>query len=217
MGLFSVRLSEVFSIIGLKGCARAEIRLLCMKGRLHGSTSLMALSMLVALGTCLLPGCEEVQPALPAALANEERTSNEGRAEAAEITLAPSSPNAPPEAVRRDYDVSHFAEYQKPLLGTWMPKNMGCAGPANGSLYESEALVTITSEMLGQYENTSKALQVEQIPGKPASWKIASTFSPGTSEYEGSKALIFTLDAGTLFIDVDGHVTAYIKCKYNNK
>ncbi|GAB3381474.1 hypothetical protein [Lysobacter fragariae] len=103
-----------------------------------------------------------------------------------------------------------FAEYPRELHGLWMPKGMGCPTAIN---YDSEFLLSIDAGMLGQYENTSKPLRVEQTARQPPTWHILSTFSPGTGEYEGEDTIIFTLGNGTLSIRAGDATTSYTKCK----
>lgn len=91
-----------------------------------------------------------------------------------------------------------------------MPKEMGCPTPIN---YDSEVLLSIDAGMLGQYENTSKPLRVEQTAQQPPTWRILSTFSPGTGEYEGEDTIVFTLSDGTLAIRTGDTTSSYTKCK----
>lgn len=96
------------------------------------------------------------------------------------------------------------------MRGVWMPKDLGCPTPLN---YDSEVLLSVGADMLGQYENTTKPLRVETLAGRPSTWRILSTFSPGTGEYEGSENIVYRVEGDTLTIDNGKAKEVFTKCK----
>lgn len=52
-------------------------------------------------------------------------------------------------------------EYPRERRGAWMPADLGC--PAA----DSESLLLIEADILGQHENTSKPLRVEKVKQHP--------------------------------------------------
>lgn len=102
------------------------------------------------------------------------------------------------------------AKYPVAMHGVWMPKDLGCPDPIN---YDSETLLSVGADMLGQYENTTKPLQVEAIGENPPAWRILSTFSPGTGEYEGSENIVYNVDGDTMTIDNGEAKSVFTRCK----
>jgi len=101
-------------------------------------------------------------------------------------------------------------EYPQELRGAWMPAGLGCPATINP---DSESLLLIEAGILGQYENTSKPLRVEKIQQHPAMWRIHSTYSPGTGEYEGEGDETFLLDGRSLAIGNERATVTYVRCK----
>lgn len=104
--------------------------------------------------------------------------------------------------------------YPEVLRGTWMPKRMGCVPPDAQGRYQGEDLLYIGADMLGQYENTSKPLLVEQVAVRPPTWTVATAFSPGTGEYEGREVVTFVLREGELSIKTGDATAVYVRCRY---
>ena len=91
-----------------------------------------------------------------------------------------------------------------------MPKDIGCPTPIN---YDSESLLLIEADILGQYENTSKPLRIEQLSQRPLSWRIVTASDLGSGEYEGEERSTFTLAGNTLSIASDNVKLDYVRCK----
>jgi hypothetical protein len=123
-----------------------------------------------------------------------------GAAQSQGVQDAPAA-SAPTEAV---------PEYPAPMRGVWMPEDVGCSDPLN---YDSEVLLSVGADMLGQYENTAKPLRVETIGEHPPAWRILSTFSPGTGEYEGSESIVYSVDGDTMIIDNGKAKAVFTRCK----
>ena len=105
---------------------------------------------------------------------------------------------------------SHSIQYPAALRGAWMPKDIGCPTPIN---YDSESLLLIEADILGQYENTSKPLRIEQLSQRPLSWRIVAASDLGSGEYEGEERSTFTLAGNTLSIASDNVKFDYVRCK----
>jgi uncharacterized protein YecT (DUF1311 family) len=105
--------------------------------------------------------------------------------------------------------VAAMAEYPLALRGLWIPKGMQCPNPID---QDSEYLLSISADMLGQYENTSKPLHVENALEQSTKWRILSTFSPGTGHYSGEEIVTFALNGDTLSIESGNAITNYSKC-----
>jgi hypothetical protein len=101
-------------------------------------------------------------------------------------------------------------EYPPELRGAWMPSDMGCPSSINP---DGEDLLSIGAGMLGQYENTSKPLRVDQVSKTPYVWRVLTTFSPGTGEYEGADFITFKLTGSTLLIQTKSAISTYVKCR----
>lgn len=106
------------------------------------------------------------------------------------------------------------AAYPEVLRETWLPKRMGCVPADAQGHYQGEDLLYIGADMLGQYENTSKPLQVEQVAVRPPAWTIATAFSPGTGEYEGAEIVAFVLRGEELSVKTGEATAVYVKCRY---
>lgn len=107
----------------------------------------------------------------------------------------------------RDTVLPHYPEA---LQGVWMPKAAGCPEPLP---QDSEVLLSIEPTLSGQYENTTRPLKVQQISVDPPAWRILSTFSPGTGEYDGQEWIAYTLRDDRLTIGNAGTESTFIRCK----
>lgn len=91
-----------------------------------------------------------------------------------------------------------------------MPVALGCPVAINP---DGESLLLIEAGILGQHENTSKPLRVEKVHQHPAMWRIHSTYSTGTGEYEGEGEETFLLDGRFLAIGTERATVNYARCK----
>jgi len=135
-----------------------------------------------------------------------EQTTNDTRAEKI-TTIQSSTPSDV--TVTGTSETQEATQYPKQIHGKWMEGATTCRSPIN---YDSEMLLIIDPDMLGQYENTSKPITVDQISNHPPTWKVISTVSPGTAEYSGRYIEIFTLIGSQLKIKFNGATTTYTRC-----
>lgn len=99
--------------------------------------------------------------------------------------------------------------YPVALWGAWMPEAGGCPRPL---AEDSETLLSIEPGLSGQYENTARPLKVQQVSRDPPTWKILSTSSTGTAEYEGQEWIGYVLRGDRLTISKDGAESTFIRC-----
>lgn len=104
-------------------------------------------------------------------------------------------------------DTHVWAEYPEAIRGEWTEQDAGC--PIN---YDGESFLSISADVLAQYENTSRALGVEVVVDRPPTWRITSAFSPGTGEYEGREDVVFELEGERLLIGTGDREVVYVRC-----
>lgn len=122
----------------------------------------------------------------------------------------PAGTHAPHDVAPAMETAAVSSRYPKEILGAWVPDGTTCGTPIN---YDSETLLLIDEEMMGQYENTNRPLEVSRLSSHPGVWKIASEASPGTGEYSGRYTEVFVLSGIKLTIASDKESSIFVRCK----
>jgi hypothetical protein len=118
--------------------------------------------------------------------------------------------SAPAAVVAATETAATLSKYPKEILGEWVPDGTTCGTPIN---YDSETLLLVDEEIMGQYENTNRPLEVRRLSNRPKVWKIVSEASPGTGEYSGRYTEIFVLSGIKLTIASDKESSIFVRCK----
>lgn len=101
------------------------------------------------------------------------------------------------------------ATYPDPLHGHWMPRDLECPVPIN---YDSDSLVVIDANGLGQYEDANKPVNVRQVAVEPRAWVIESLLNISGDGYDIPVTEMFVFGGRTLTIVGEDKVATLRKC-----
>lgn len=159
----------------------------------------------LALAVCIAAACSQQDTK-----ARSEPVLDSGPAAAVDpvVGMAPDRTPRTLEAEPSSESSKGWVEYPSEIRGQWVERETGC--PIN---YDGESFLSIEADLMGQYENTSRARHVEVVGTHPPTWRIELAYSPGTGEHDGADPVMFMLDGPTLVIGTGAGETAYIRCE----